>query len=755
MENQLVQMGSRLRELRTVLEVPVEEMARVTKTTTDEYLSHEAGAIDSSFTFIYRCAERLGVDMSQLVTGESPKLSFYTLTRHECGMPIRRREGFEYLHQAGLLKNRQAEPFLVKAPVQNESDPIHLSTHSGQEFDYILKGKLKVQLDDKVEILNPGDSIMYDSSHPHGMIAIGEEPCEFLAVVLRGSGEAPVKVSPASGKEMTPLQSRRLLYQDFMSETFTEEGLLESVKFHYPENYNFAYDVVDALAQKCPEKTAMVWVGPDHQAKKFSFRDISRYSSKTANYLVSLGVKKGDRIMLVLKRHYQFWFILNALHKIGAVAVPAPNQLQAKDYEYRFKQGKIKGIIHTSDGDVPAQVDEALKRCEDPLLRIVVGKARAGENDYNANIEFFSPEFERVKDLKATDPALMYFSSGTSGYPKMVEHSATYSLGHIITARWWQNVQPDGLHFTISDTGWGKAMWGKIYGQWLCESAVLVYDFDRFDADDILGLFKQYNVSTFCAPPTMYRFFIREDLSKYDLSSLQYACTAGEALNPEVFSKFKEATGLSIMEGFGQTETTLTVGNLFGTTPKPGSMGKPSPQYDICLVDADGKEVGVGEVGEIAIRAEKYAVCGLFLDYFRNEEQTAESWHDGLYYTGDTAWRDEDGYFFYVGRSDDLIKSSGYRIGPFEVESVMMELPYVLECAVVGVPDEIRGQVVKAFIVLTKGTEPSEELRKEIQEYVKHNTAPYKYPRKIEFIEAMPKTTSGKIRRTELRKMQD
>ena len=755
MENQLTQMGKRLRELRTILEVSPAEMAQVTQTTEEEYLAHEAGTVDSSFTFIYRCAERLGVDLSQLVTGESPKLSFYTLTRNNGGMPIRRRAGFEYLHRAALLKNRQAEPFVVKAPPQDENDPIHLSTHSGQEFDYILKGRLKVRLDDKIEILEPGDSIMYDSSHPHGMIAIGDEPCEFLALVIRGEGDGPQAIEPKAVEEPVAEAGKELIYHKFMSETLDAEGHLADVKFHYPENYNFGFDVVDALAAKSPDKTAMVWVSKHHEARTFTFGDISRYSNKTANYLASLGIKKGDFVMLVLKRHYQFWFILPALHKIGAIAVPATNQLQAKDFVYRFQEGTIKAIIHTTDGEVPEMVEEAMKTCPDVKLRIAVGTPRHGEHDFDKEVESFSDRFERDPSLRANEPTLMFFSSGTTGYPKMVLHAHTYSLGHIVTARWWQHVQPEGLHFTISDTGWGKCIWGKIYGQWLCEGAVFVYDFDRFDAADILGLFKQYNITTFCAPPTMYRFFIREDLSKYDLSSIQYAATAGEALNPEVFSIFQKATGHKIMEGFGQTETTLTIGNLIGMTPKPGSMGKPSPQYKIELVNQDGKPVASGEVGIIAIRAEKGEVPGLFLNYFRNQEQTDASWRDGLYYTGDTAWRDEDGYFWYVGRSDDLIKSSGYRIGPFEVESVIMELPYVLECAVVGVPDPIRGQVVKAFIVLTKGQKGSDELKKEIQNYVKHHTAPYKYPRKIEVLEAMPKTISGKIRRTELRKMTD
>ena len=751
MDNELKQMGKRLGELRTIMDVSVAEMARITGTTEAEYIAHEAGEIDSSFTFIYRCAERLGVDMSALVTGESPKLSFYNVTHaEEGGMPIRRRAGFEYLHLSPLLKDRQADPFLVTAPPQSEDSTIHLSTHEGQEFDYILKGKLKVCLEDKIEYLGPGDSIQYDSSRPHGMIAIGDEDCQFLAVVIRSEGTAP-ELKYASNA-VVPSAGDELIYHRFMSETLDSEGMLTDVKFHYPDNFNFAFDVLDVLAEKHPGHTGLLYVDKHRNATRYSFADLAARSAQAANYLSSIGIRKGDRIMLVLKRHYQFWVVLNALHRIGAVAVPASNQLQVKDYVYRFQQGGITGIVCTPDDGCTDLVDIAAKECPEFKHKIIVNQPREGWRDFDTEVRNYSCFFERPADLKVTDPAIMFFSSGTSGYPKMVEHNFTYPLGHIITARWWHNVQPGGVHLTISDTGWGKALWGKIYGQWLCESTVLAYDFDRFDAADILTLFKEYQITTFCAPPTMYRFFIREDLSKYDLSSLKYANIAGEALNPEVFNQFYNATGIKLMEGFGQTETTMTVGNLIGMTPKPGSMGKPSPAYNVELVDPDGKPVEVGEVGEICIRTERDQTCGMFSRYYRNDEQTNESWHDGLYHTGDTAWRDEDGYFWYVGRTDDLIKSSGYRIGPFEVESVLMELPYVLECAVVGVPDEVRGQLVKAYIVLTPGKEGSESLVKEIQEYVKKHTAPYKYPRAIEFIEAMPKTISGKIKRNELRK---
>ena len=439
---------------------------------------------------------------------------------------------------------------------------------------------------------------------------------------------------------------------------------------------------------------------------------------------------------------------------MGAIAVPATNQLLKHDFEYRFNTGEINAIIATSDGNVAREVELAEPASPTLKTKIIVGTPREGWLDFNSSIELFSSHFEPdpASRPQGFEPAVMFFTSGTTGYPKIAMHAHTYALGHFITARYWHNVDPDGLHFTISDTGWGKALWGKLYGQWLCGAAVFVYDFDRFKSEEILPMFKKYNITTFCAPPTMYRFFIKDDLEKYDLSSLKYATVAGEALNPEVFNAFYRLTGLKIMEAFGQTETTLTVGNLSGMTPKVGSMGKPSPMYNVDVVDADGNPVKTGDVGEIVLRIpDGTNAVGLFIGYYGNEAATLAARHDGLYHTGDTAWRDEDGYYWYIGRTDDLIKSSGYRIGPFEIESVIMELPYVLECAVTGVPDPVRGHIVKATVVLTKGTVPTDELKVEIQNYVKEHTAPYKYPRLVEFVDELPKTISGKIKRAELR----
>lgn len=540
------------------------------------------------------------------------------------------------------------------------------------------------------------------------------------------------------------------IHQKYCKETFFD-GKLCNFEAVYKSDFNFAYDVLDVIAENEPERRAMVWCNDKGEEKVFTFADIKKYTNQTANMLKSKGINKGDIVMLILKRHYEFWFCLLALHKIGAIAVPGSNLLTEKDLVYRFNIASIKGIICTTESGVIENVIKALPQSPTVRVKISVKGKVPGFTFFNDELKKYSSNFIRVK-THVEDPMLMYFTSGTTGLPKMVAHNYKYPLGHIITAKYWQAVKPDGLHLTISDTGWMKSMWGKLYGQWFMEAGIFVYDFDKFDSSKILPLFKKYQITTFCAPPTMYRFFIKENLNKYDLSSLTHANIAGEALNPEVFNQFKKATGLNLMEGFGQSETTLMLFNMYCDEPKPGSMGKPSPGYDIDLVDDDGNSVDPGTVGEIVIRTQKSIPCGIFMGYYKDNDKTKSVWHDDLYHTGDTAWKDEDGYFWYVGRKDDIIKSSGYRIGPFEVESVVMELPYVLECAITGVPDPIRGQVIKATVVLTKNYKPSEELKKDLQNYVKHQTAPYKYPRIVEFVDELPKTSSGKIRRKELRK---
>ncbi|NLM21722.1 MAG: AMP-binding protein [Peptococcaceae bacterium] len=539
----------------------------------------------------------------------------------------------------------------------------------------------------------------------------------------------------------------------------TLEDLYRNFSIKCPDDFNFAYDVLDTLAQEKPDSLAMLWLSKDGEEKRITFAEMKRYTDKTANYFYSLGIRKGDFVLLVLKRSYLFWYAILALHKIGAVAVQATHLLTAKDYVYRCQKGGIKMAVITGDGDCTQHFDEALPECPTVELKAVSGHKDAGEGwlDFEAGIEAASEDWQRPtgkEATKATDIMIMAFSSGTTGYPKMVTHDFTYPLGHLMTGVFWHRVEPGGLHFTISDTGWLKSLWGKLYGQWLGESAVFTYDFDTFSGADILEKLEKYKITTFCAPPTMYRFMLKEDVTKYDLSSLKHCCTAGEALNPEVFNKWREATGLRIFEGFGQSETTLCCSTLYPwVQPRPGSMGLPTPGYQLVIVDENGQEVDPGVTGEICIKADSQdnKPKGLFMGYYNDEASTQKSWHDGLYHTGDTAYRDELGFLWYVGRNDDIIKSSGYRIGPFEVESALAEHPAVLESAVTGVPDPIRGFNVKATIVLANGYEPSEELIKELQDHVKKTTAPYKYPRVIEFVSELPKTISGKIRRVEIR----
>ncbi len=545
------------------------------------------------------------------------------------------------------------------------------------------------------------------------------------------------------------MEKVELLYQKYCRETFDEKGVLKTWEPVVPENFNFAYDVVDTIADLEPERRAMVWCNDKGEERFFTFDDIRRQSNRTANFLMSQGIKRGDRVLVILKRHYQFWFTILALHKIGATIIPATHLLTKKDVVYRVEAAHAVAVVCTADGEVPGAVEEACQEIQWPVLRIMARGCREGWIDFDKEVAAASDQLERQPG-KSSDTMVIFFTSGTTGYPKMVAHDCAYAIGHIITAKYWHNVQPDGLHLTVSDTGWGKALWGKLYGQWFCGAAIFVYDFDKFHPSDLLHKIEQYRITTFCAPPTIYRFFIKEGMEGFDLSSLTYATTAGEALNPEVYNRFKEYTGLNLMEAFGQTETTVLLANLVGTTSKPGSMGKPSPLFDVHIIDEEGRDTLTGDVGEIVVKADG-PQAGLFRGYVNDDARTKEAWHDGYYHTGDTAWRDEDGYFWYVGRTDDVIKASGYRIGPFEIESVLMEHPAVLECAVTGAPDPIRGTVVKATIVLTMDYKPSEELTKELQNYVKHQTAPYKYPRIVEYVDELPKTISGKIRRVEIK----
>ena len=750
------EMAERIRELREITRYTPEEMAAKTDVTVEEYLACENGQSDLNFAFIYRCSLAFGVNVTDIIDGVSPKLKSYTVTRGGLGQRIEQAHGMTYYNLAYAFQNRIAEPLYVRSEYNEEAQhkDIELTTHAGQEIDIVITGSLMVQVGSHREILHAGDTIYYDSSAPHGMIAVGGQDCEFYAIVLNPTGEPIPELIPAKlikGTATPTKDTKERIYQKFIDVVENENGTPTSIQFKNTENFNFAFDLVDALADKEPQKLAMLHIANDKTERRFTFKDIKKASAQCANYFKSLGIKKGDRVMLVLKRHYQFWFAMLGLNKLGAIAIPAPNQLQEHDFEYRFQAAGINTVLCTADGNTASQIELAARNCPELKNFLIVNGEREGWRTFDEEYPLYSSHYLRGEDAPGGDDLmLMFFTSGTTGYPKIAAHNYKYALGHFHTAKYWHNADPNGLHFTISDTGWAKAMWGKLYGQWLCEAATFVYDFDRFDASEILPMFAKYNITTFCAPPTMLRMMIKQDISKYDLSSVKHMTTAGEALNPEVYRQFEKATGLQILEGFGQTESTMIIGNLIGESHKIGSMGKPAPIYDVALVDLDGNPVAVGESGEIVVNVKNGAPCGLFTGYYGDEEKTKEVWHDGYYHTGDVAWCDEDGFYWYVGRADDVIKSSGYRIGPFEIESVIMELPYVLECGVSAAPDEVRGQIVKASIVLTKGTEPTEELKKEIQNYVKEHTAPYKYPRLVVFRDELPKTTSGKIQRNKL-----
>lgn len=546
------------------------------------------------------------------------------------------------------------------------------------------------------------------------------------------------------------------MVEKFLSRTvFTsQEDYIRNFRIRVPADFNFAYDVVDAYAAEEPDKKALLWTDDRGGEIQFTFADMKRETDRTASYFQSLGIGRGDMVMLILKRRYEFWFSILALHKLGAVAIPATHLLTRKDVVYRCNMAGVKAIVAAGEPVITGHIAAAMPESPTTKLLISVGpEVPEGFLDFHEGIRHAAP-FVRPQHVNTNDDImLMYFTSGTTGEPKMVAHDFTYPLGHISTGCFWHNLHEGSLHLTIADTGWAKAAWGKLYGQWLAGANIFVYDHEKFTPADILHKIGQYRITSLCAPPTIYRFLIREDLSKYDLSSLEYCTTAGEALNGAVYDTFKRLTGVRLMEGFGQTETTLTLATFPWMEPKPGSMGVPNPQYDIDLLTPDGRSAEDGEQGQIVIRTDRGKPLGLFKEYYLNDGMTYEVWHDGVYYTGDVAWRDEDGYFWFVGRADDVIKSSGYRIGPFEVESALMTHPAVVECAITGVPDEIRGQVVKATIILGEKYRPraGEELIRELQDHVKRITAPYKYPRIIEFVDELPKTISGKIRRKAIR----
>ncbi|MBQ8281445.1 MAG: AMP-binding protein [Lachnospiraceae bacterium] len=751
-DKELLEIATRIKAAREIAGLTEAQMAEKTGVTVEEYCTLEQGKSDFDFTFIFKCANVFGVGIKDLLEGESATLSLYTVTRKGEGLPITRRTGFEYLNLAPDFKKKLAEPFYVTIPY-DEDEELHFGSHKGHEIDIVIKGRMMIQIGDRTEILGEGDTVYYNSGIPHAIKALDGQDCVIYAIVVKPSPLDNSYVVHEPNVGQFKLESSKATVSDkFVEVTEDEKGGLKEVKFKNTERFNFAYDIVDELANKCPNKTALMWVGEKQQDHAFTFADMKKYSNMTANYFESIGIGKGDKVLVILKKHYQYWFTMLALHKIGAIAIPAVNQLLEHDLTYRYKAAGVKAVVVTASGDIARQAELACKDFPD-MIKILVGEQRPGWHDFNGEMMLHSDKYDRKADTACgKDPLFMMFTSGTTGNPNIAIHDHTYPLASYITAKYWFRVNPDGLHFTISDTGWIMSLWGKLYGSWMLEAGYFAYDYERFHAEELLPMFGKYGITTLCAATTIYRMLIKQDITQYDFSSLENVSTAGEALNPEVYERFKELTGLSIMEGYGQTETAVLAGNFAGHSPKIGSMGRPNPLYDIHILDEEGNDCKAGETGEICVKASKGGhSVGLFNGYYENDEKTDSIWYDGYYHTGDQAWFDERGCIRFVGRIDDVIKSSGYRIGPFEIESVIMELPYVLECAITPVPDEVRGQLVKATIVLVEGKEATEDLKKEIQTYVKTHTAPYKYPRIVEFVKELPKTVSGKIKRKELR----
>ena len=747
-ELKIKEVAERIARLREDLGISVEEMAANTDYSVEDYKAFEAGEKDFSFTFIYKCANAFHVEIADLMEGSSPELKGYTVTRKGEGDPIVRREGFVYNRLAAKFKNKTVEPFHVVIPYSEEalSKPLHLASHAGQEMDIVLKGTLRMIVGSHTEILHEGDCIYYDSSMPHDEIALGGEDCEIYAFVMapRGTTGFSEYHEHVAEHHTTNVDKAGLLHpvaERFVVCETNEEGILSAVHFREKDRFNFAFDIVDAMAEKCPDKTAMIYVDVNKKERRFTFKDIKRYSCQTANYFKSLGIKRGDRVMLVLKRHYQFWFSIIALHRIGALVIPASNMLKKHDFEYRFNSAEVSAIVCTADGDVANEVDLAQANCPSLKTKVMVNGQREGWHDFNAELPAYSTHYDRREDSPCgTDPMLIFFSSGTSGNPKLVLHSYQYPLGHYVTARYWQNADPNGLHFTISDTGWGKALWGKLYGQWMCESAVFVYDFDRFHADDILPMFKKYHITSFCAPPTMYRFFIKEDLGRYDLSSLKYACIAGEALNPEVFYQFQRATGIKLMEGFGQTETTLSIANVVGMEPKPGSMGRPNPQYDVQVLLPDGTPAAVGETGEICIYGD--GVSNGYTGDHDEENKAFVSLSDGsrMYRSGDLGYILPDDNIAFLHRKDTQVMIYGKRVEVMEVESKLYQCSGVEQAIVRPFTDEEGHSYMIAYIVPSRTDLKVSQVRRELSE----NLTSFMIPEFIVKMPQIPLNSNGK-----------
>ncbi len=751
----------RIRELRENNDYTIEYMANANNIPTDVYIAYENGDKPLSYAFIYTCSQIFNIDINELIQGDAPDISTVAITRSGEGVQNQKAHGMVTRNLAPRFRNRMVEPLFITAEYEpgNEDKPLEVTTHIGQEFDYILDGQLKIQIGDKTDVLNAGDTVFFDSSLPHGFMAIGGRDCRILAAMVSPedidftkvtSSAASASGSGSASGSVPSSEDLKDLWSDFIETEENADGVLQHISFKNTDSFNFSFDVVDKLADVCPDTPALVHIDEHHTERRFTFKDIKKKSGRAANYLSSLGIKKGDRVMLVLRRNWQFWPIMIALGKIGAIAVPVTWQLNPKDYHYRFRNGRINAIIACNEADILDKIDTAAANYGRSLIKVSAGGPRAGWCDFDSGYDKMSARFSRSKDSACgTDPMLMIFQSYSDDMAQPCCFDCRYPLASFVIGRYWNCNEPGSLSLAITDTAWAKALWSKLYGPWLCASGVFTYDFRALKLPDLMNYISSYRITSVTAPSSLLRALLNEDMDAFDLSSLKTVCTVGDSMDPDVFHMFQEATGIAIRSGYGQAETSLLTGDFIGTEPLAGSIGTANPMYEIRLLDKDGREVEIGEPGEICVSVKDNPI-GIMSELYRKPDLTAKVIRNGWLHTGDLAWRDEDGHFWSIGRIDDIIKCAGFRIAPAEVEDTIMEIPYVLECGVTGVPDQTRGQIVKAGIVLIPEKDPSEDLKTEIQEYVKNNTASYRYPRIVEFRTELPKNRDGKVIRSKL-----
>ncbi len=751
-EVQSAEVIKRIRSIRRYHNYSYDYMAKALDITSQEYQAYENCEKEAPYAFLYTCAQIFSMDVNELIEGSAPDQNISAVTRAGEGLITKNVQGTVVRNLASRFRNRLAEPLLVTAAYypQNEDAPIPLTRHTGQEYDYVLEGHLKVQVGDDIEVLGPGDTIYFDSTLPHGMVAVEGAECKYLATMITPDDESYLAAHPASDSDDEDQEDFHP-WMDFIIPRVSEEGYPEAINYRNIKHFNFAFDVVDALADTYPEKLALIHIDSEMRERRFTFKDIKKMSGRAANYLSSIGIKKGDRVLLSVKRSWQFWIIMTALCKIGATVVASTHLVSSKDLAYRFHNARINAVICVNEDRLIKNIDSAALLYGKHLTKVSINGAVKGWHDFDREYDKMSARFLRSMDTaQGSEPMLMFLQSYSYGMAKPVCFDYTYPLAAFFTSKYWNHLNADDVSLALSDTAWEKAYWMKLYGPWLCESTVFAYDFKTLRPKDLFRFINEYKISSFTAPASMYRALLNEDLSMLKNSPLKTVCTVGDNLEPEIFNRFREITGLSIRAGYGLAETSLLIGAYDGVEPKAGSVGRANPAYEIHLLDSEYREVDTDEPGEICVSLRNGTPVGLMKEIYNDEARTKKLTEGGYFHTGTLAWKDEEGYFWAIGRIDDVIECFGYRIGPEEVESTILELPYVVECGVSAVPDEVCTQIVKASIVLTPDKEPTEELKSDIQNYVKENTASYRYPRIVEFRTELPKDANGVVIRSKL-----